>query len=124
MPQEETFSIPLKYIDATRSTHTDLDVMQEKRIDDYWNIDSNTSLSDSWKGFTNFTLLKEKLPRGNMWSGERLAKIQTTTRPDHVYGLKYMDPNWESRSKSRKTRMEKREAKTRQSSTTERNILY
>ena len=41
MPKEETFPIPLKYIDVTRSTHTDLDVMQEKRIDDYWNVDTN-----------------------------------------------------------------------------------
>ena len=31
MPKEETFPIPLKYIDITRSTYTDLDVMQEKR---------------------------------------------------------------------------------------------
>ena len=50
VPKEETFPIPLKYIDVTRSTHTDLDVLQEKRIDDYWNVDSNRSLSDSWKG--------------------------------------------------------------------------
>ena len=60
MPKEETVSIPLKYIDVTRSTHTDLDVMQEKRIDDYWNVDENRSLSDSWTGFTKFALLKEK----------------------------------------------------------------
>ena len=33
---------------------------------------------------TKFTLWKEKLPKGDMWSGERLTKIQTTTRPDHV----------------------------------------
>ena len=39
MPKEESFPIPLKYIDVTRSTHTDLDVMQEKRVDDYWNVD-------------------------------------------------------------------------------------
>ena len=63
-PKEETFPIPLKYIDVTRSAHTDLDVLQEKRIDDYWNVDSNRSLSDSWKGFTKFTLLKEKPPKG------------------------------------------------------------
>ena len=32
VPQEETFPIPLKYIDVAGSTHTDLDVMQEKRV--------------------------------------------------------------------------------------------
>ena len=36
--KEEPFHIPLKYIDVGRSTHTDLDVMQEKRIDDNCNV--------------------------------------------------------------------------------------
>ena len=40
MPKEETFPIPLKYIDVTMSTHTDVNVMQE-RINDCWNVDSN-----------------------------------------------------------------------------------
>ena len=64
MPKEESFPIPLNYIDVLRSTHTDLDVAQEKRIDDYWNVDENKSLSDSWTSFTKFTLLKETLPPG------------------------------------------------------------
>ena len=34
--------------------------MQEKRVDDYWNVDSNRSLSDSWKGFTKFTTSQRK----------------------------------------------------------------
>ena len=38
-PREESFPIPLKYIDVSRTTHTNLDVKQERRIDDYWNID-------------------------------------------------------------------------------------
>ena len=58
VPKEETFRIPLKYIDVTRSTHTDLDVMQEKKNDDYWNVDSSKHLSDSWRGFTKFNLLE------------------------------------------------------------------
>ena len=33
-PREESFPIPLKYIDVSRTTHTNLDVKQEKRIDD------------------------------------------------------------------------------------------
>ena len=45
VPKEETFSIPLKYIDVARSTHTDLDVMQEKRIDDYWNASTLSLIS-------------------------------------------------------------------------------
>ena len=58
VPKEETFPTPLKYIDVTRSTHTDLDVMQEKRVDDCWNVDSNRSLSGSGKGITKFTLVE------------------------------------------------------------------
>ena len=37
--------------------------MQEIRIDDYWNIDGSRDLSDSWTGFTQFTLLDEKPSR-------------------------------------------------------------
>ena len=84
VPREETFPIPLKYIHVSWSSHTYLDVLQEKQMDDYWNVDSNRHLSDSWKVFTKFTQEKEKPPKGYMWSGRRLTKIQATTRPDHV----------------------------------------
>ena len=59
MRKEESFPIPLKYTDVTRSTGADLDVLQENSVDDYWNVDANESLSDYWKGFTKFTPLKE-----------------------------------------------------------------
>ena len=49
-PREESFPVPLKYIDVTRTTHTNLDVKREKRIDDNWNIDGSRELSDSWTG--------------------------------------------------------------------------
>ena len=62
-PREESFRIPLKYIDVSRTTHTNLDVKQERRIDDYWNIDGSRDLSDPWTGFTQFTLLEEKSSR-------------------------------------------------------------
>ena len=32
--REESFPIPLKYIDVSGTTHTNLDVKQEKRIDE------------------------------------------------------------------------------------------
>ena len=79
-PREESFPIPLKYTDVCRTTHTNLDVKQEKRIDDYWNIDGSRDLSDPWTGFTQFTLLEEKAPDGYMWSrgeiNEETAYIQ------------------------------------------------
>ena len=62
-PREESFPIPLKYIDVSRITRTTLDVKQERRIDDYWSIDGSRDLSDSWPGFTQFTLLEEKTSR-------------------------------------------------------------
>ena len=58
VPKEETFPIPVKYIDVTWSTHTDLDVLQEKRIDDYWDVDSNKNLSNSWKDVTKLLYWK------------------------------------------------------------------
>ena len=84
-PREESFLIPLKYIDVSRTTHTNLDVKQEKRIDDCWKIDGSRDLSDPWTGFTQFTLLEEKAPDGKMWSGERLTRKQVTSRPDHLW---------------------------------------
>ena len=90
VPKEETFPIPLKYTDVSRSTHANLDVMQEKRNDDYWNVDSSKHPSDSWRRFTKFITLKEKPLKGHMWSGESLTKIQTITRPDHVWSEVWM----------------------------------
>ena len=84
-PSEESFPIPLKYIDVTRTTHTNLDVKQKKRIDDYWNIDGSRDLFDPWTGFTQFTLLDEKAPDGYTWSRGRLTRKQLTSRPDHLW---------------------------------------
>ena len=84
-PREDSFTIPLKNIDVTRTTHTNLDVKQVKRIDDDWNIDGSRNLSDLWTSFTRFTLLEEKAPDGNMWSGRRLTRKQLTSRPDHLW---------------------------------------
>ena len=82
--RKESFPIPLKYIDVSRAIRTNLDVKQERRIDDYWNIDGSRDLSDSWTGFTQFTVLSEKPPDEYMWSGVRLTKRQATSRPDHL----------------------------------------
>ena len=100
VPKEETLPIPLKYIDVTRSTHTNLDLMQEKRIDDDWNVHENRNLSGSWTGFTKFIRFKEEPPKECVqgetttgftsfirfkWSREGLTKVQTTVRSDHVW---------------------------------------
>ena len=84
-PREVSFPISLKYIDASGTTRTNLDVTQERRIDDYWNFDGSRDLSASWTGFTQFTQVNEKPPDGCMWSGRRLTKRQATFRPDHLW---------------------------------------
>ena len=109
VPREESFPIPLKYIDVIRSTHTDLDVAQEKRVDDNWNVDGNRNLSDSWTEFTTFSKWNETPPKGYVVRG-RLTKIQTTSRPYMAWRL---DKGCKSRSKKRNTRMGNREFKTR-----------
>ena len=96
---------------------------KRKRIDDYWNVDSNRHLSNSRKGFTKFTSLKEKPPKGYMWSGWRgLTKIQSTTRPGHVW-----PEVWTKIGKVAQNREKQkwaRETKARQWSKKERNLLY
>ena len=59
-PREESFPIPLKYIDVSRTTHTNLDVKQEKRIDDYWNIDGSRDLSHPMDRFHSIYFIGRK----------------------------------------------------------------
>ena len=70
VPREESFPFPLKYIDVTRNTSTSLVAMMEKKIDDYWNMDGDREMSDTWTRFTRFTISKEKLPDGCVVQGE------------------------------------------------------
>ena len=70
---------------------TTLDVMLERRIDDYWNIEGAQHLSDLWTGFTRFTTLDEKPPDGYTWSGERFTKKQTTSRPHYLWREMWKD---------------------------------
>ena len=63
VPKEETFPSPPKYIDVTRSIYTDLDAMQEKRVDDHWNVDS-----------TEACQIREKVPRSSLYLRRSLQK--------------------------------------------------
>ena len=85
VPTEESIPIPLKHIDVTRTTDTTLDVMSEKHIEDYWNVDGEKELSDAWTCFTRFILLNERPRDGKTWSGVRLTRKQATSRPDTVW---------------------------------------
>ena len=76
MPNEESFPIPLKYIDVARTARTTLDILLEKHFDDYWNV-----------------------PDGNTWSAGRLTRKQTTSRPDNVW-----PDMWQHMSKAAKSK--------------------
>ena len=83
--REESFPIHLKYIDVTRTTHTNLDVKQEKRIDDYWNVDGSRDLSDLGQVSHNLLYSKKKLLTDVCGLGGRLTRKQLTSRPDHLW---------------------------------------
>ena len=70
LPKKESFLIPLKYIDVSRTARTNMGVMQESRIDDYWNIDANRNISEPWTRFMQFTISNEKPLDGYIWSGK------------------------------------------------------
>ena len=40
--KKKSVPILLKCIDVTRATQTNLDVVQEKRVDEYWNVDAKS----------------------------------------------------------------------------------
>ena len=84
MPQEESFLIPLKYIDVSRTTHTNLDVLLEEQIEDCWNVDGERE-SDAWTGFARFSSTKGKATGRIYMSRWRLTRKQTTSLPDNVW---------------------------------------
>ena len=47
VPREESFPIPLKYIDVSRTTSTSLDVLSEKNMEDNWNVDGEREITDA-----------------------------------------------------------------------------
>ena len=83
-PREESFPIPLKYIDVSRTAHTNLDVRQERRIDDYWNIDGSRDFLT--RGQVSLSLLwKRNLQTDICGLVRRLTRRQVTSRPDHLW---------------------------------------
>ena len=83
VPKEEIFLIPLKN-DVTVSTRTDLDVLREKRLT-IIGMSIRARICQIREEDSQSSLLKEKCPKGYLWSGRRLTKIQTTFRPDNAW---------------------------------------
>ena len=88
-PREESFPVPLKYIDASRTTHTNC-------IGDCWNIDGSRDLSDPWTGFTQFTPLEEKAPDGHIWSGGWRDWRENNLHPGQIIYGQSSGSQWES----------------------------
>ena len=86
-----------------RTTYASLDVLLEKHIDDDWIVDGERDLSDAWTGCTGFILLNERPPDGYTWSGERLTRKQTTSRPDNVWPDIWKHMSDAAKSKAKQT---------------------
>ena len=84
-PREESSPFPLKNIDVSRTTHTNLDVKQEQRIDDYWNIDGQEICLIIGQVSLHLFCWKKNLQTDFCGPGERLTRKQQTSRPDHLW---------------------------------------
>ena len=84
-PREASFPIPLKYIDVSRTTHTNLDVKQDKRIDDYGiSMGQENCLIHGQVSLYLF-YWKKNLQTDICGPGERLTRKQLTSRPFHLW---------------------------------------
>ena len=77
VPKEKTFPIPLKHIDVTASAHVDLDVLQEKRIDDYWSRKRMQSRRKTLYGC---------IVESHESTGPRPASLQSKVLEDRIAG--------------------------------------
>ena len=80
LPTEESFLIPLKYIDVTRTTGTTLDVMSEKHIEHYWNFDGERTVgcTDRFhkihRGWTNVVRGETDEKTNDLQAGQVMAR--------------------------------------------------
>ena len=97
--------------DVTKTTHTNLDVLQES-VSTYWNVGDRT-LSDSCDGIYEIHVT-------NVSEGH-LTKIQAINRPDYLWPDIWIVMS-KAAKKERKARMDCWEAKARQCSKTEKYL--
>ena len=80
---------------------------REKRIDDCWNVEENGSLSDSWTGFTRFTLLNETLQKdicGRGRDGQPFKQHHVQITHGLTFGGELGKPLKEERNKNGQSR--------------------
>ena len=72
-----------------------------ENIEDYWNVEGDRELSETWTGFNKFHFLVEKPPDGYTWSGWILTRKQTTSRPDTLWPEIWKDMSDASKRKEK-----------------------
>ena len=83
-PREESFPIPLRYIDVSRTTRTNLGVVLEPASMTI-GISMDQEICPILGQVSLSLLYWKKPPDEYMWSGERLTKRQATSRPDYLW---------------------------------------
>ena len=74
-----------------------MDVKQEKRIDDYWNVDGSKDFSDPLTNFTQFTFMGRKNSRRTFVVRVEINEETVASRPEHLW-----PELWESMGKNAK----------------------
>ena len=103
VPREASFPIRRKCIDVTRATSTTLDVMLERRIDDYWNIEGNRDMPDYMDRLHTIHQIGRKTSRWVYWSRRRFTKKQTISRPDCLWPEIWKDMSEAAQRKEKQT---------------------
>ena len=65
--ENETFPIPLKYVDVMRQTHTSICNVSEHIINGLCTEAKEVNLSEEWTGSTRFQILRARLLEGYKW---------------------------------------------------------
>ena len=91
IPDEQTFPIPVKYVDVTRWTETDLDEIALGQINDLRVDVREKDLGQRWTGKIVFRLIRPKPEPGMVWAGEKQIRERDTTRSSH-FNTPYLSP--------------------------------
>ena len=85
-PREESFLIPLKYIDVSRTLLIRIWISSKRNASMIIGISMGLETCLILGQVSHNSLYwKKKPPDGYMWSGERFTRKQLTSRPDHLW---------------------------------------
>ena len=104
VPREESYPIPLNYIDVKKRNLCRSGDCTKKRICDYWDVEI---CQGHGLDFIRFTLWSETLLKGYNQPGGRL--MRKSSRPDHIW-TDALTRIWESSLRKKETRIRNREA--------------